>query len=59
MGYTYAIDTKAMFKDRFEQFVTLGIPRAEVQEMADVITEMWADLPAAGRTNGQGWRNAT
>ena len=45
MGYTYAIDTKAMFKDRFEQFVTLGIPRAEVQEMADVITEMWADAP--------------
>lgn len=45
MGYTYAIDTKAMFKDRFEQFVTLGIPRAEVQEMADVITDMWADAP--------------
>jgi hypothetical protein len=31
MGYTYAIDTKAMFKDRFEQFVTLGVPRSEVQ----------------------------
>jgi len=45
MGYTYAIDTKAMFKDRFEQFVTLGIPRAEVEEMADVITDMWADAP--------------
>ena len=45
MGYTYPIDTKAMFKDRFEQLVTLGIPRAEVQEMADVITDMWADAP--------------
>jgi esterase FrsA len=45
MGYTYAIDTKAMFRDRFKQFVALGIPRAEVQEVADVITDMWADAP--------------
>ncbi len=31
MGFTYPIDTAAMFKDRFEQIVTLGIPRGDVQ----------------------------
>ena len=45
MGYTYVIDTKAMFNDRFERFVTLGIPRVEVREMANVITDMWSDAP--------------
>lgn len=45
MGFTYPIDTKAMFKDRFEQFVTLGIPRADVEAMAGSITDMWADAP--------------
>ncbi len=45
MGYTYDIDAKAMFEDRFEEFVTLGIPRAEVTEMRDALTEIWADAP--------------
>jgi esterase FrsA len=45
MGYLYDIDTKAMFEDRFEEFVSLGIPRAEATKMRDVITEMWTDTP--------------
>jgi esterase FrsA len=45
MGYTYAIEAKAMFEDRFEEFVSLGIPRLEVAEMRDAITDMWADAP--------------
>jgi esterase FrsA len=45
MSYTYAIDTKSMFEDRFEEFVSLGISRAEVAEMRDVITDMWNDAP--------------
>jgi esterase FrsA len=45
MGYIYNIDTKAMFEDRFDEFVSLGIPKAEVTEMRDAITEMWADTP--------------
>lgn len=45
MGYEYAIDAKAMFEDRFAEFVGLGIPEAEVMEMQSVITDMWADAP--------------
>jgi esterase FrsA len=45
MAYEYSIDTKAMFEDRFAEFVTLGIPKAEVMEMQSVITDMWADAP--------------
>lgn len=45
MSYTYAIDTKAMFEDRFEEFVSLGIPKVEVAEMRDAITDMWIDAP--------------
>jgi esterase FrsA len=45
MSYTYAISPSAMFEDRFEQFVTLGIPRADVSSMRDTITDMWADAP--------------
>jgi esterase FrsA len=43
MSYTYAISPVAMFEDRFEQFVTLGIPRADVSTMRDNINDMWAD----------------
>lgn len=45
MGYIYDIDTKAMFEDRFEEFVSLGIPRAEVTGMSAAITGMWIDAP--------------
>lgn len=45
MSYTYDISAKAMFEDRFEEFVSLGIPRAEVTEMQHAITDMWADTP--------------
>lgn len=45
MAYTYPIDPKAMFEDRFEQFVTLGVPRNEVAQMQAAIADMWADAP--------------
>ncbi|HEX3743318.1 MAG TPA: alpha/beta fold hydrolase [Bryobacteraceae bacterium] len=45
MGYEYVIDAKAMFEDRFTEFVTLGIPKTEVMEMQSIITDMWADAP--------------
>jgi esterase FrsA len=45
MGYTYNIDPQAMFKDRFDEFVTLGVPKVEVAEMQAAITDMWADTP--------------
>jgi esterase FrsA len=45
MGYMYDIDVKAMFQDRFDEFVTLGIPKAEASRMQGAITDMWADAP--------------
>lgn len=45
MRYPYAIASAAMFEDRSGQFVTLGIPRADVDvtAMRDTITDMWTD----------------
>jgi esterase FrsA len=34
-----------MFEDRFEQFVILGIPKTEVEEMRATINDMWSDAP--------------
>src|ERR1700743_1605822 len=45
MAYTYPISTEAMFKDRFDQFVTQGLPRTDVQAMSEAISDMWADAP--------------
>jgi esterase FrsA len=55
-----------MFEDRHGQFVTLGIPRSDVQTMRDSINDMWTDSPggwvyewsrlASGyASNGQGY----
>jgi esterase FrsA len=43
MSYTFPITPHAMFEDRFEQFVALGVPRAAVEEMRGAITDMWSD----------------
>jgi esterase FrsA len=45
MSYTYAISAASMFEDRAAQFVTLGIPKADVAAMRDAINDMWADAP--------------
>ena len=45
MSYTYSASPRAMFEDRFEQFVAFGIPRTEVEEMRGAITDMWSDAP--------------
>ncbi len=45
MSYIFPIAPEAMFEDRFEQFVALGVPRTEVEEMRGAITEMWSDAP--------------
>ena len=45
MSYTFPITPHAMFEDRFEQFVALGLPRTEVEEMRSAITDMWGDAP--------------
>jgi len=45
MSYTYSASPRALFEDRFEQFVAFGIPRVEVEEMRDAITDMWSNAP--------------
>src|SRR5579862_4164370 len=45
MSYTYPASPRALFEDRFEQFVAFGIPREQVEEMRGAITDMWADAP--------------
>jgi len=45
MSYTYAITPAAMFEDRFEQFVALGVPRTDVEAMRGAISDMWSDTP--------------
>ena len=45
MSYTYPANPRALFEDRFEQFVAFGIPRAEVEEMRGAISDMWTDAP--------------
>jgi hypothetical protein len=43
MAYTYAIDPKSMFEDRTAQFVSFGLPEADVTDVAQSVTDMWAD----------------
>jgi esterase FrsA len=45
MSYTYNIDPKAMFEDRSKQFVSFGIPKADVKALQAIITDMWTDEP--------------
>jgi hypothetical protein len=54
MGYTYPTDPKAMFEDRFEQFITMGIPRTDVEEGAALLPICGPTHPAVGSTNGLG-----
>jgi hypothetical protein len=55
MSYTFPITPHAMFEDRFEQFVALGLPRTEVEEMRSAITDMCGAMrQAVGSSNGLG-----
>jgi esterase FrsA len=45
MSYTYNLSPTAMFEDRYGQFVSFGIPKADVDTLRATITDMWADAP--------------
>ena len=45
MSYEFPDDPKATFTERTPQFVGLGIPKDDVDRLADAITDMWADAP--------------
>jgi esterase FrsA len=45
MSYTYDLSPAAMFEDRYSQFVSFGIPKADVDTLRATITDMWADAP--------------
>jgi esterase FrsA len=45
MAYTYKVEPEAMFEDRYEEFVSFGIPKADVDALRATIIDMWADVP--------------
>ena len=45
MGYEFPVDVEAVWRERGPQFVNLGIPRREVDHLAGVVDDMWADRP--------------
>jgi len=45
MGYEFDVDTRALFTERYPQFVNLGIPAADLDRVRAAITTMWADQP--------------
>lgn len=45
MAYIYPIDPQAMFEDRTHQFVSLGLPEAEVTQVRGAVTDMWVNGP--------------
>lgn len=45
MSYEYPVDVKALWSERAPQFVGLGTAREDVDRLAEVVTDMWADGP--------------
>lgn len=45
MAFTYEVEPEAMFEDRYEEFVSFGIPKADVDHLRQIISDMWADAP--------------
>jgi esterase FrsA len=45
MSYTYNVSPAAQFEDRYNQFVSFGIPKADVDTLRATIKDMWADAP--------------
>jgi esterase FrsA len=45
MSYTYKISPAAQFEDRYSQFISSGLPKADVDTLRATITDMWADAP--------------
>ena len=45
MSYTYDLSPAAIFEDRYSQFVSFGIPKADVDTLRATIKDMWADAP--------------
>ena len=45
MSYTYDLSPAASFEDRYSQFVSFGIPKADVDTLRATIKDMWADAP--------------
>ncbi len=45
MSYQYPADVKALWSERAPQFVSLGTASEDVDRLAEVVTDMWADAP--------------
>jgi len=45
MSYRYPVDVKALWSERASQFVSLGTASEDLDRLAQVVTDMWADAP--------------
>jgi len=45
VSYTYDLSPAASFEDRYSQFVSFGIPKADADTLRATIKDMWADTP--------------
>src|SRR6266498_2312305 len=45
MGYEFAVDVRALFSERYPQWVNLGVPAADLDRVRAAVTTMWADGP--------------
>jgi esterase FrsA len=43
MSYTYDLSPAASFEDRYSQFISFGIPKADVDTLRAAIKDMWED----------------
>lgn len=46
MAYEFPIDPSELFAERFPQMLSTGLPKADVETVRAIITDMWPDAPS-------------
>ena len=45
MGYQFPLDPQDVFTERTPQFVSLGLPRQDIDQLRGRVIDMWANAP--------------
>ena len=45
MSYQFPVDPHDLFTERTAQFVNLGLPKADLDQVRERVIDMWADAP--------------
>ena len=45
MSYQFPVDPQDLFTERTEQFVNLGLPKQDLDQLRERVIDMWADAP--------------